>query len=124
MPPLASRIARWLVGAALCLGPVACDGGGAGGGASPQAMVNACEAGCAARHDGCPTTDLAQCDFGCAALANLRSECRALLVTLADCEAQAAWQCLPTSEFVATPVDADACAAEASAFEAACPFGS
>ncbi len=121
MPSQAQVFARWLVVALLCLAPTACDAGGAGG-STPQALVSACEAGCTARHDGCATTDMALCDFGCAALANLRADCRPLLIAQSDCEAQTAWQCLATSELVAVPVDPNACAAESAAFAEACPF--
>ncbi|MCB9789323.1 MAG: hypothetical protein H6744_21815 [Deltaproteobacteria bacterium] len=125
MPSHAPRIARWFaLAAALCLGAASCDGGGdAGGAVSPQAMVSACEDACDARHAGCPTTDLALCDFGCKALANLRSDCRESLFALSECEAQASWQCLDTSEFVAVPVDPSSCSAEAASFESLCPAG-
>jgi hypothetical protein len=123
MPSHALRLARWLVVAALLSGALpACDGD-AGVASSAETLVSACKAGCTARHEGCPTTDTALCDFGCTALANLRADCRDLLVAQSDCEAQSAWKCLDTSEFVAVPVDAEACAAESAAFTEACPFG-
>ncbi|MEZ4265899.1 MAG: hypothetical protein R3F39_05935 [Myxococcota bacterium] len=122
MPPYAQILARWFAVALLCGVAAACDAGGEGG-STPQTLVSACKAGCSARHDGCATTDLALCDFGCAALANLRADCRTSRIAVADCEAQTAWQCLATSEFVAVPVDPSACAAELAAFDEACPFG-
>lgn len=118
MPSNARRLAVALV----CLVAAACDATGAGT-SSPEALVSACKAGCTARHEGCPTTELALCDFGCAALANLRADCRPLLIAESDCEAQTAWQCLATSEFVAVAVDPNACVAESAAFDEACPFG-